>query len=228
MWALVTFSIAAALAGVHVVGMALASAMVGAMPKRVQLGYGPSIVLRRAQPEIRVGLFPIGGYVLHDDGSARTAPAGADRTVAQDAPGREEPASLSLAARIGKLRTAVVLLSGNVALLALAVTLGGPAMLASAARLPLQLAWLLVDHASAVEALHAFARRPLDAALVAVVAAKLAALNLLPLPSLNGGQLLALVGRPPRGDRGTSIATIGTLLLVLVLAASLIHAMWSA
>lgn len=221
---LLAFLLAGPLTAVHVAAMALASIAVGAKVKRVQLFYGPSLTLRAASPEVRLGLFPFGGYVLHDGAPDPRAPGPPYRAPAEGAPSAQPPELRPLVEKIGVARFVALLLSGNAALLALALALGGPAMLVSAARLPAQLAWLVLDHARAVDALRAFARHPRDATLVAVTAAKLAAFNLLPLPGLNGGQLAGLLVPARLRERTRGPAALAATLCTLVLAACLLDA----
>lgn len=223
---LLAFLIAGLLTAVHVSAMAATSHALGAPIRRLQIFYGPSLVLRAARPEIRLGVIPIGGYVQHDDSPdpAAPSPPGPPYRESAGAPPPEAPA-IPLIERIGVGRTALILLSGSAALLVLAVLLGGPSMLASAARLPLQLAWLATDQASAVEALRALAQHPLDAAFVGTIAAKLAAANLLPLPGLNGGQLVGLLIPRQLAERGRPVAVVVVPLAMLVLVVLLIVAL---
>jgi hypothetical protein len=225
MWLVTAFLIAALLTAVHLVVMALASHALGATPSRVQIFMGPSLTLRAKAPEVRVGVLPFGGYVQHEPVAVPSPPAPLGAPYRSPADMRPPTMLETLGARVGTPRYVLILLSGNVALLALAVVLGGPSMLASAARAPLQLAWLATDHARAVEAVRGFARHPLDLALVAVLAAKLAAWNLLPLPSLNGGQILAAFVPPHVRDRARGPITAVYGLFALALFGLLIDAL---
>lgn len=217
MWLVTAFLIAAPLTALHVAVMALVSHALGATPSRVQFFLGPSLALRAKDPEIRLGVVPFGGYVLHEPVEAPSPPAPLGAPYRSPADARPPSMLETLVARVGTARYVAILLSGNLALLALAVILGGPSMLGSAARAPLQFAWLAVDHVRAVDAMRGFAQRPFGLALVAVIAAKLAAWNLMPLPVLNGGQILAafVPAHARERWRGPTTAVTGLVMLAL-------------
>ncbi len=224
MWLVTTIGIAGLLGALHVIAMALASTRLGARPARVQIFYGPSLVLRRGAPEVRLGMLPLGGYIVHGPAPIPREPAGPYRE-AEPRPDATQPTTFAL---LSPGLQALVLLSGNVALLALAVALAGPGALVSAARLPLQFVWLLLDNDRAVASLRTFAERDLSLALVGTIAAKLAAANLLPLPGVDGSALLALVLRPllPARLRGQEIgALIPFTVLALAIGIALVVAL---
>lgn len=224
MWLVFALAVASLLTTLHVVAMALASIAVGARPARVQIFLGPSFVLRRADPEIRVGAIPLAGYLMHPPATDGTGGEGPYRVPAERAPDTSEEPAPTTFARLSAGRKTVVLLGGSTVLLALALALTGVDALGAAARLPAQLAWLGVDHGRAVEALRGFAHRELSPAWVGTLAAKLAAANLLPLPGTNGGQLVALALPERVRRRGVPLAAISSLAM-LVLAVALVVAL---
>jgi len=162
---------------IHLVSMALAAAAVGARVAEVRFFFGPGLVLRPAAPRITVGVVPLGGFVrCHGQGEA-------------------DPESEGRFESLPAWRRAVVFLSGNVSLLALACVLLGPGeALASVARLPGQLLGLTDPRGAAQDTLTsllALGHGPLPLAL-GVLAAKLGAFNLLPLATLNGWALVRM------------------------------------
>lgn len=199
MWLLRALALAAPLTAVHLVGMAVVAAAVGAQVNEVRLFFGPALTLRRERPRIGIGVFPFGGYVrLHG-----LAP--------EDAPDGPRFDSLP------RWRRALVFLAGNVALLVVAAFALGPVeALASAARALPQLASLFLDHAGAVRAVRAFAAIDSPTRVLGLVAAKMAVFNLLPLAGLNGEALARLA--IPRGRAATLDRAWGVVSSVVVLA----------
>ncbi|EYF05009.1 site-2 protease family protein [Chondromyces apiculatus] len=175
---------------VHISVMAIAGHLLGVVVREVSYGVGPVVL---ARGPVRVRALPLGGSVLFktvrdEAGKASDTAAPPDPAGALD----HRPLAVQL----------LVMLAGSLALIALAVALRpaeglgsvarGFAQAAAGALGPLSTAQRLLDAAFALAMTQGFV------AVVGVLAAKIAALNLLPLPMLNGGQaLLALL----RGGR---------------------------
>lgn len=205
MWALGVLGIAVALSIVHVTAMALAAHAVGARVEEVQIFLGPAMVVRKERPTIRLGALPLGMW-MRCLGQLETDP-------------QTEPGSYHA---LAPWRRVVVLVAGNLLLLAVAALVAGPAdALASFVRAPVQLASLLVDPTHAVETLRDFVAQPIAMALVGTLAAKMAAWNLLPLHGLNGAAILReLVPRSARA-RFDGVLAVVSMLVVLALAIAL-------
>ncbi|KQV50518.1 hypothetical protein ASC95_14215 [Pelomonas sp. Root1217] len=165
----------------HVATMAVVGSALGAQLQSVAFGFGPT-VWRSSRFLVRA--LPIGGAVqfLHSS----------DGAVPEDAAHR----ALDRQPTLAQLAT---VLSGCAVLLALAIALLGagavdafvelPAQLFGGAISPLGDAQVLLHQAALAAKASPFA------VVLGVVAAKVAALNLLPLPLLNGGAALAVLGR---------------------------------
>jgi membrane-associated protease RseP (regulator of RpoE activity) len=176
MWLVFALALAAPLTAVHLIAMALASAGVGAEVTELRIFFGPGITLRRERPKIVIGVLPLGGFV-----SCRGQ-------TDEDVPG--EPRRFD---DLAAWRKVLVFLSSNVALLVIAAFLIGPGeALACAARTPLQLASLALDRSRALADVQAFAALGPSLAMMGVVAAKLAAFNLMPFATLNGWAIVRL------------------------------------
>ncbi len=180
----------------HLAAMAVAHTMVGLTPKVVSFGLGPTVFERPlGKTMIRLSVLPIGGFVQMPDG----------------ADGQPEP--------IAPFFRAVIALVGPLWVLVVAIPLGARPMGFDHAMVqilhgayapfevgaPLVRAWFA--HAEA---------QPLHAG--AALAVRLALFNLLPLPSLNGfdvieGLVLGALGRPTK-PRAPALALVGALLVL--------------
>jgi len=165
-------AVSAAIA-LHTVACAFAGAGAGARVLELRLGVGPLITLH-SDPLVRVGIVPLGGWVQFDGAVA-----------SPDGEALPDGAFLALRPET----QALVHLAGPVAVLTLASALLGPtAALACAWHAP----------AALVDALHPTAMRALLDSLPAMdsntllgrTIAAIGAFNLIPLPTLAGGQAL--------------------------------------
>lgn len=180
---LVLVLVAHGLVAVHIGAMAAAGALLGHVPHLIRLGVGPQLFRTRGRVPLAVGLLPLGGWVQFAEGDA-------------------DP----FVGRIG-WKLSVIAAAGCAALIAVGLALGA------------SLDGLLRAWSQLVEgALHPYdvgaplIRRYLDrlalepAPAVGSLALKVAAVNLLPLPSTNGGQLIAGLVRVLAPDRAPSRA----------------------
>lgn len=196
---------AVALVPLHIVAMAGASLAVGAALERVRLFFGPALTLRPANPRVEVGCLPLGGHVQ----CAGQAPDDEALHVDEARRWRSLP----------RWRRALVLLSGNLALLLLSAALSGPAeALSSFVSTPSQLFSAFDRHGAFVDTLRAMREASIGPAapMLASVAAKLAAYNLLPFAGSNGYQLARLLVPEPAGARVDMALMPLTMLAVLV------------
>ena len=166
---------------IHLLSIAAAGSLMGVTVRELSLGFGPTVF---KTGRFKLGLIPTGGYVRFKDSRE------------EDIPPQEMGTALD---GQSTWRQLLITLSGCAVLLALsAATLGISAAQASwaGARDFLQgglspagqAQRLLLDAA-------AFVASASSVSLFGVVAAKLAAINLLPFPALNGGAAIAVVGR---------------------------------
>jgi len=163
----------------HVSSFAVAGHAAGVTVREVALGWGP--VLARIG-KLRLRPVPVSGYVRFKDARAEPLEPG-DTADAFD----HQPLGVQLA----------ITLSGSLLLLVLALSmLGADGLFAFASAFGQVIEGALSPLGAAQHLLaagSAFAQAQPFALTLGLVAAKLAAVNLLPLPALNGGQALALV-----------------------------------
>jgi len=156
----------------HVAGVGIRTFSFGAGPRLVAVG------------RFRIGAVPLGGYVRFVD--SREGPVAADELrSAFD----HQPAATQLG----------IILSGCLALVVAAVAVEGDAVLRAFAVAPLQFLGGAVSPLGKAQVLLAdvsrFSRDASWTTLFGVAAAKLAAINLLPFPALNGGAAVGVVAR---------------------------------
>jgi membrane-associated protease RseP (regulator of RpoE activity) len=190
---------------VHLGAMALTGVLLGATLKQVSLGFGPTVrKLRLRGAELTLRLFPLGGYV---------------QFWRSDDP--EPPPSLVLFDRLPGYQRAAVQLAGPLALFAVGSALAGSLLWKPAVDGAVDIIRGALSPTSTgadllAEGLAAMRTRPL-LALLGLVLAKVAAWNLLPFPTLNGGAALLDLTVPAgkRGDRARTIAAAtGTIVLL--------------
>jgi membrane-associated protease RseP (regulator of RpoE activity) len=173
----------------------------------MSIGVGPTVF--RSGP-VRIGLVPLSGFLRFAD--IADAPSDSPRTVLEDAPLYQQV----LLAAVGPM-SVLVLAYLCVAGQAFDSFLELPSQLFSGALSPFATAQELIRGASLF-----LATSPFFVAL-GVVAAKHSACNLLPFPGMNGGALLALLGRAAGlANLWPRVAT-GALQLVLML----VFALWA-
>lgn len=173
----------------------LAAQLMGVPVQVVQIGLGPAVTVRRAAPEVRIGLVP-GASVSFDAVVGQTILAAL-------------PAWLQV----------LLHLSGPAALLFGAALAGGYAgAWRAVSAVPGELALLLSPLGAAQDALDTLAGLDLSpSAWICAVFARVAAFNLIPLPTLAGGRaLLAMLGASERVTMAALKASIIVTLLVLV------------
>ncbi|MBN8609243.1 MAG: site-2 protease family protein [Deltaproteobacteria bacterium] len=180
----------------HLAAMAVAHFMAGLTPKVVSFGIGPTLLERPfGRTTLRLAALPIGGFVQMPDGPD----------------GQPLP--------IPPFFRAAIALAGPLWVLVVAIPLGARPMGFDRAALQLlEGAWAPLEvGAPLVSAWIAHAEHaPLHAG--AALAVRLALFNLLPLPSLNGfdvieGLVVGALGRPAR-PRSPAMALIGALLVL--------------
>jgi membrane-associated protease RseP (regulator of RpoE activity) len=179
------------LAALHIAVMAALGRCLGIAVRRVSLGFGP-VLLSLGVFELR--LLPIAGSVAFKDTRTEEVsddlPAGYFDDAFNHKP-RAIQVLLPLAGAASLAGVALLLHPSS----ALASIGHGFVQIVAAGLSPLGTAQRLIEGARAFAAQQGFVP------LVGMVAAKLAALNLLPLPAMNGGQaLLALLKRDLRED----------------------------
>lgn len=187
----------------HVVSFACAARWAGVPVREVSIGYGPVLL---GAGTLRLRLLPLGGFArLKDTRSEQLAPA--DTADAFD----RQPAIVRV----------LITLSGCFSLLCLVPALGGQALDALLSGFAQFFSGALSPMGEAQALLAAgqdFAHGASFAATCGLVAAKLAAVNLLPFPSTNGGQAIAVLlerfGTLPQGlVTATALAFMGLIAL---------------
>lgn len=188
---------------IHLLVIAAAGWAIGVTILVFSLGLGPTIFRAGI---LRLGAIPAGGYVRFRDSRQDSVPPEQMKSAFD---GRSTTEQIA------------IMLSGCCVLLAIAVILDGAAGLEAFLSLPLQVfqgarspfneAQVLLRSSSV------FVESATFGTLVAVSCAKLAALNLLPLPGMNGGAVLAALGH--RLGAGKWWPSFATRALVLVLVA---------
>ena len=176
---------------IHIGTMAALGHGLGIKVRRISMGFGP--------PLFSVGIFqlrllPVAGSVAFKDTRTEDVPDDISPDDFDDAFNHKPRAIqvlLPLAGAASLALVALLLHPGS----ALASISHGFVQIVAGGLSPLGTAQGLIDGGRAFAAQQGFVP------LVGMVAAKLAALNLLPLPAMNGGQaLLALLKRDPRED----------------------------
>ena len=175
----------------HLSTTAMVGSMLGGVVEEIHFGFGPHWRLW-ATPPIRLGCFPVGGW-LRFVGAVENP---------------EHPPSPGDFLALSRPRRGLTLLSGPLFVWAVAAIVLGPLpALESAARVPMQLMRaydpsLLRDH---YQFLCTLAPLPL----IGCLFTKLAAFNLLPLPTLAGGDaLLTLLGVSNRSREWLTLLTM--------------------
>jgi membrane-associated protease RseP (regulator of RpoE activity) len=185
---------------IHLLAIALAGYALGVPVREFSFGFGPTLLRRGI---VRIALLPLGGYVKFKDSRDEIVPAHEMKSALDGKPAFQQ---------------VLVALSGCAALAALAFAAMGTACLPAALDGIRQLfVGMASPTADAHRLLHdalAFARSAPFVLLLGTVAAKLAAINLLPLPALNGGVALAALARPLGLDRAWPAAATTALMLV--------------
>lgn len=166
---------------IHVATMAAVGSALGAQLLSVAFGFGPTLW---RTPRFHLRALPIGGAArfLH--------------TVDDRPPEDEQHRALDRRPTLAQLAT---VLSGCAVLMALALALLGAGAIDAFLALPAQLFGGAISPFGEAQALLHQAALAVQAApfaaVLGVVAAKVAALNLLPLPYLNGGAAVAVLAR---------------------------------
>jgi membrane-associated protease RseP (regulator of RpoE activity) len=187
--------------------IAAVGAATGVTLRVLSIGYGRALFQSGV---FRLGLIPTGGYVSFRDSREETVPV-EDLKTALDGRSTLEQLFIILSGCVVLLGTAYIA-AGERAIQAF-LTL--PAQALAGALSPLGEAQTLLTDCSA------FIATASTAALFGVVGAKVAALNLLPFPSMNGGAALAVVGRKLSAARWwPPIATRALLFVYLAFLAS--------
>ncbi len=184
----------------HVAAIAWMARYLGITVREVSIGVGPTLVRGKG---FRLGLIPISGYVclrsIHEE----------------DVPADEVRSTLE-GGSVGKQIT--VALFGCLLLLVLACALAGSQALTAFLNLPAQVVTGAVSPFGTAQKLlfdsGTFLRDAPATLIFGVIAAKFAALNLLPLPALNGGAALAALGRASSVARWWPQAATNALLFV--------------
>lgn len=159
----------------HLAATALVGVLLGARIEEGRFGFGPKVVVARS-PVVSVGCVPLGGWVRF--------------VGAVETPGESAPPDAFL--DLSRLRRAVISIAGPLAVLAVSAALLGPlAAVESAGETPRQLLGILSPDTLRT-CFGAIAAMP-PLALLGGVLAKLAMVNLLPIPTLAGGDFVAIV-----------------------------------
>jgi membrane-associated protease RseP (regulator of RpoE activity) len=192
---LLTVAALALLMVLHVSAVELVAQWLRLRVLQVRLGVGPRLF---SVGRVQVRLLPVAGSVRLKD------------TTADDADPADTDGAWDLAPRWARV---LLPLAGPSAVAAVSLALLGPAAFAAFGRGLLQWPWGALQPLSAGQRLIddyvGFAATRDFAAVLGLVAAKVAALNLLPLPALAGGQALGALLRAPRraeSERPTAAA----------------------
>jgi membrane-associated protease RseP (regulator of RpoE activity) len=196
---------------VHIGAIALLARLLGAQVYEISFGFGPALGTRRIRGTVlALRAIPLGGFV-------RSEPGEEDDTLG------ETPDGIPLS-DFGRLARAFVYMGGCLATFGLAAALlGVSTAAASFARAFGQFvggAWAPLSQGVAnLQALVDLLRVSSFPACLGVVASKIAALNLMPIPSLNGFQVLAslLVPGSRNPDWFVWAMNLGSLMLFVVL-----------
>lgn len=166
---------------VHLLSIAATAHLIGVKVRRISFGLGPTL----ANVGIfRIGALPLGGFVKLND--SREEPVLADEMdTAFDGRNALEQIAISLSgcAMLVLLSISVLGREGLTAFLI------GPVQILHGAVAPFSVAQALIAEGLQLPSVVS----PMT--VVAFVAAKLAAINILPLPALNGGAVLGILGR---------------------------------
>jgi membrane-associated protease RseP (regulator of RpoE activity) len=206
----------------HVSTMAFVGWLLGATLEEVSFGFGPACFQSRiGRVQFRFGLIPLGGYARFN-GDQEPAKSQEEILFAADM----EPLGFN---DLHPLRRVAVVASGCLALVVLAAFCLGPShSVRSVARGFAQLvpfapwtpSWVPEGRELASRCIALFRIGPYRIAL-GVLAAKIAAANLLPLPSFNGGAIILTLLQWRRGlpekivDGVTTLGTLCALCLMI-------------
>lgn len=178
LWLLLAIPLCVAL---HVSAMAGLASMIGVTVREVSVGLGPTLI---RLGRFRLGLVPISGHVRLRSTREEDVPAEEIRSALEGG---------SLARQIS------LVLAGPLFLLALALAISGLHALAAFMNLPWQVIAGATSPFGAAQTMlgdaASFLRSASPTLILGVVISKFACLNLLPLPSMNGGAALATLGR---------------------------------
>jgi hypothetical protein len=166
---------------IHLLAIAAAGQMVGVTIRELSLGFGPAVFRSGV---FRLGAIPLGGYVRFRDSSQESVPAHEAETAFD---GRSTAEQVFIAAAGCMVLLFVALATPGVD--GLQAFLGGFRQAIAGAISPLGEAQVLLRDAAS------FARGASFTVLLGEVAAKVTAINLLPLPAMNGGLVIAVVAR---------------------------------
>lgn len=195
---------------IHLCAIAAAAGLCGVPIREISFGVGPT-VYRRGM--LRIGLIPCGGYVRLLD------------TTQEFVPEHEWPRALDQQPLAKRL---FISLAGCLSLALLSLAIAGAAAWEAMTAAPAQFftgAFSPLRQAqSLLAAAHAFVASAGFLPVLAVVAAKFAAFNALPLPALNGGDVVAAIARraglgrwwPPQVTVALLLAMLGAGLSWLV------------
>jgi membrane-associated protease RseP (regulator of RpoE activity) len=171
---------------VHLLAVAATARLIGVKVLVISLGLGPTLA---SIGILRLGGFPIGGFVKLKDSREEPVPLN-EMGAAFDGRSALEQIAISLSGCAMLVLLSISLLGRD----GLQAFLIAPAQLLHGAIAPFSTAQVLI-----AESLSLLSAAP-PATDVAYAAAKLAALNILPLPALNGGAALAALGRALKID----------------------------
>ncbi len=165
----------------HIAATAWSARLLGIPVQEVSIGLGPTLVRVDA---FRLGLFPIGGYVSLRSLQKEDLPSDVARSTVEG----ESLIDQIAVASFGCLLLLIIafVLTGSQAFTAF---LSMPAQVLTGAISPFGTAQNLLDTAIT------FLRDAPATSVIGEVAARIAALNLLPFPASNGGDALAAIGR---------------------------------
>ncbi len=186
----------------HLLTMALIGRATGVTLQVIGLGTGP-VVLRLGM--LHLGMFPVGGHVRFLDSRMEEVPAERLK-FAFDRRSPEEQILIILSGCLLLVIVASVVLGDDF----LALFISAPAQVFAGAVSPFGEAQRLLQTAEAYATASTFV------ALVGIVAAKLAAINLLPLPLFNGGMAVAVLARRLGSERWWPQAVSRTLIVLYV------------
>ena len=157
------------------------SASIGITVRELSIGLGPTLLRTK---RLRIGILPIAGHVrlrsIHEE----------------DVPADERGSTIDGGPVVKQIAVSLV---GCSVLIALAYALVGSRALEAFLKMPVQFVAGALSPLGIAQSLLSesgvFLREAPAMAIIGVVAAKFAAVNLLPFPALNGGAALAALGR---------------------------------
>lgn len=188
--------------GIHLLSIAITAHLVGVNIRVIAFGIGPTLLRKGI---FRLGALPIAGHVKLQDSREEPVPA-SEMSKSLDGRSLVEQIAISLSGCAALLLVSLFLLgtAGWTAFVA------GPAQLIQGAISPLFGAQTLISEGARLSATTSLAT------FFGYTAAKLAAFNILPLPALNGGAAIAIIGRRLRLDTWWTAGATRMLLLVLL------------